>query len=200
MYSVRLKNIVKSFEKKRVIKDFSFSFEKEKIYKISGPNGIGKTTLLKIIKGIIIPDKGEISFANSKEKHSSVSYVDSNCRSFLHRLTVSQNLKYFLSLNKAEKNLGKANEILEQFNISHLIDINFSTLSLGQMQIVSFIRSVLEEPDILLLDEVFSNLDNENLYMISDYVNNQKNKGNSIIYCSHGVDLPLNVNEEIKLY
>ena len=96
---LELKNIKKSFEGDQILKGFSKTFLENSIYLLTGSNGCGKTTLLKIIKGIIVPDDGNIKFMLEPREHH-VAYVDANNRSFLHRLSVKENLRYFLSLNK----------------------------------------------------------------------------------------------------
>ena len=65
---------------------------------LRGSNGSGKTTLLKLIKGIYLCDRGEIIFDNDLKQKNDIAYVDGNSRTFFHRLTVYQNLKYFYSL------------------------------------------------------------------------------------------------------
>ena len=82
-----LKKINKNFLNP-VLKDFSYDFKLGNSYRISGKNGVGKTTLLKIVKGIYIQDDGDIYIGNKKLNHDDVSYIDNDFRSFIHRLSV----------------------------------------------------------------------------------------------------------------
>ncbi len=195
-----LNKINKSYSENNVIEDFCFNFELNQIYKLSGPNGIGKTSLLKIIKGILIEDSGTIKFNDKQEYKDKVSFVDSNNRSFFHRLTVKQNLSYFIALNKLRYEDEEIKVLAKELKIENLLDKSFSLLSMGQMQMISLMRGILEKPKILLLDEIFSNLDGKNIEIICKFLNDFIAKKDSlIIFSSHAEDLPFPISEEIKL-
>ncbi len=166
---VELKSISKKFTT-NIFEDFSFIFKKNNIYFLSGINGSGKTTLLKLIKGIYLCDRGEIRFGGNLNQKNDVSYIDGNSRTFFHRLTVYQNLQYFLSLQSKSKDSDSINKILDLFNAYDLKDKVFSSLSQGQMQLISIVRGLLSDPKVVLLDEVFTSLDRDNKKMILKYI------------------------------
>ena len=166
---LELKSINKKYNLE-VFKDFSYIFKKNNIYFLSGANGSGKTTLLKLIKGIYLIDSGQIIFDSNLIQKKDVAYVDGNFRTFFHRLTVRQNLEYFFSLQKRSKNLNSLNELLSFFNILNLEHETFSTLSQGQMQIVSLVRGFSSGAKVILLDEVFSALDQANKKKVFKYL------------------------------
>ncbi len=169
-----------------IFKDFSFIFEKNNIYFLRGSNGSGKTTLLKLIKGIYLCDRGEIRFDNDLKQKNDIAYVDGNSRTFFHRLTVYQNLKYFYSLQNIKKCNDSIHILLDIFSACHLKDKVFSSLSQGQMQLISIIRGILSNPKVILLDEVFSSLDQENKKMILKYLSNFILKEETlVIFTSH---------------
>ncbi len=179
-----LTEINKSFRKKQVLKNFSYTFELNEIYKIMGPNGSGKTTLLKIIKGIYLPDSGTIKA--SFELKENISYVDNNPRSFFHRLTVSENLEYFLSLNKPDFQFVLVEELMDFFEILNLRKKLFSDLSQGQMQLISIIRGLANKSKVIILDESFSFLDkNIKSKLQSFLIDQQTEKKNLILFSSH---------------
>ena len=181
---LEIKSISKKFSKK-IFKDFSYVFENNNIYRLSGINGSGKTTLLKLIKGIYLCDSGEINFHNNLDQINDVVYIDGNSRTFFHRLTVIQNLKYFASLQNIN-NEHSINELLNFFKILDLQHKLFSTLSQGQMQLVSIIRGLSSGPKVILLDEVFSSLDQMNKKIVYSYLKNFISKKEAlVIFTSH---------------
>ncbi len=182
---VELKSISKKF-KTNIFKDFSYIFKKNNIYFLEGMNGSGKTTLLKLIKGIYLCDGGEIRFEHNLNQRNDVSYIDGNSRTFFHRLTVYQNLQYFLSLQSKKKDSDSINKILDLFDASDLKDKVFSSLSQGQMQLISLVRGFLPDPKIVLLDEVFSSLDRDKKKMVLKYLSSFiLNEETLVIFTSH---------------
>tara|TARA_B100000963_G_scaffold353377_1_gene367977 strand:- start:189 stop:791 length:603 start_codon:yes stop_codon:yes gene_type:complete len=179
-----LSEINKSFNTKQVLTNFSYTFELNNIYRVKGPNGSGKTTLFKIIKGIYLPDSGDIK-ANFKLKEN-ISYIDNNPRSFFHRLNVLDNLEYFLSLNKPTYQLSIVKELLDFFEIFDSRKTLFSDLSQGQMQLISIIRGLANKSKVIILDESFSFLDkNIKSKLISFLLDQHAMEKNLILFCSH---------------
>lgn len=166
---LEIKSISKKFSKV-IFEDFSYFFENNYIYLLSGKNGSGKTTLLKLIKGIYLSDSGEIDFYNNLNQKNDVVYIDSNPRTFFHRLTVRQNLEYFASLQNESIKNNSTNILLKHFKILDLQNKLFSSLSQGQMQLVSIVRGLLSAPKVILLDEVFSSLDEKNKEIIFSFL------------------------------
>ena len=96
---LQILDLHKSFGSVKVIKNFNKDFDSGHIYLLTGSNGSGKTTLLKIIRGLVKEDRGEIRIQRSSSDKLTFSYVDANNRSLLHRLSVKENLRYFMALN-----------------------------------------------------------------------------------------------------
>lgn len=183
-----LKNISKEFNGKYIFNNFNFKFNSSKRYALYGPNGSGKTTLLKIISNLVKEDSGEIKFGN---KNSLISYINSDTRSFFQRLSPIDNLYFFGSINGMSKDhvLKVIKEDFKDFDISNFMHAPLSNLSLGQVQIVNVIRGFLIQPNILLCDEIFANLDETNVKNLILFLNNYRNKRDLIeIYTSHNKD------------
>ena len=170
---IQLKNINKSFasyslffSKKdkayKVLSDVNIEIKNNEIFGIIGKNGIGKSTLLKIIFGSITPDSGEILFNGCEKKFLSnqkkFSLINNNDRSFFWRLTVEENLKYFSSLYE-----DSDNEILDRVRgdllIEDLMEKNFYSLSAGQKKKIMLYRGLLKNPEVLFFDEFTQSLD-----------------------------------------
>lgn len=181
---LELKSISKKFNSE-IFKDFSYIFNND-IYFLRGNNGSGKSTLLKLIKGIYLCDDGDIIFDNQFNQKNDISYIDGNFRTFFHRLTVRHNLEYFFSLQNKNETRNSIDELLNFFKISHLQNKLFSSLSQGQMQLVSIVRGLSIGPKIILLDEVFSSLDSQNKRNVLEYLSDFILKDKTIvIFTSH---------------
>lgn len=181
---LELKLISKKFNS-TVFHNFSYLFDND-IYFLSGPNGSGKSTLLKLIKGIYLCDGGEIILGHQFNQKNDIAYVDGNFRTFFHRLTVQQNLEYFFSLQNKNENISSIKELLNFFKISNLQNKLFSSLSQGQMQLVSIIRGLSSGSKVILLDEVFSSLDSDNKRAVFEYLFDFISKEETlVIFTSH---------------
>lgn len=197
---LELRHLDKTFGDKPVFENLSYSFEKNKIYLLSGQNGSGKTTLMKLISGAIAPDAGNIEFCCTKNYYHRVSYVDSNNRSFIHRIKVKDNLDYFMAMNKFEVDRVYLNQLSTLLDANDLMNSIFSSLSSGQMQLISLIRGLSKNPDVLLLDEALGNIDKNKMKIISSYLNKfVSEKERIVIICSHDDSSIINFSEVMKM-
>ena len=193
---IELKNLNKKFNKKSVFTNFNFKFRSSRRYALYGPNGSGKTTLLKLISNLVKEDDGEINFTN---KNSSITYINSDTRSFFQRLSPLDNLYFFGSINGMSKTqvLRLIEEDFKDFNISNYMNMPLSNLSLGQVQIINIIKGFLIQPNILLCDEIFANLDEKNAKNLVLFLNKYRAKKDLIeIYTSHNRDFLKNFCDE----
>ena len=193
---IELKNLNKKFNKKSVFTNFNFKFRSSRRYALYGPNGSGKTTLLKLISNLVKEDDGEINFTN---KNSSITYINSDTRSFFQRLSPLDNLYFFGSINGMSKTqvLRLIEEDFKDFNISNYMNMPLSNLSLGQVQIINIIKGFLIQPNILLCDEIFANLDEKNAKNLVLFLNKYRSKKDLIeIYTSHNRDFLKNFCDE----
>ncbi len=196
---ISLHNI--SYEFKRnlpILKDISLEIYKNNILGIIGPNGGGKSTLLKLIAGSIFPTSGDISLNQAKVSLplyqlinvSYVSQVDEK------QCSLPLKVKDILSLGKSLNHTGddQLSEVLELFELSKIQDQLFRELSGGQKQRVLLGQAMAKSPDLLILDEPTKGLDNlgqdQLLNSIEKITTGQKNT--AIIIVDH------NLNQVIK--
>jgi len=152
---------------KPVLTNINFSVKKGEIFAIVGPNGAGKTTLLKILGNLTTPTDGSayifgLDVTKAKAKiMERLGYCLSEERSFFWRLTGRQNLEFFATLFEIPYKLAKERieEYSELFNLTDSLDDRFLNYSSGMKQKMSIIRSLLPEPDILIMDEPTKGLD-----------------------------------------
>lgn len=177
---IKLDSISKSFDGKIVIDNFSYEFEQDKMYALSGDSGTGKTTLLNLICGIYSPDSGNITTG----KKISFGCVFQDDRLFEEQSSV-KNIKIATKI-KDEKYIRSQLSLLLP---SDELDKPVKELSGGMRRRVCIVRALLSNSDVLLLDEPFAGLDENNIKLATDYIlSNRKNR--ILIMTSHTFDFP----------
>lgn len=145
-----------------ILHDLNFSLNQGDSIAILGPSGCGKTTLLHLIAGLLPSYQGKIVFRGSalSKPSSHMSVIFQNYGLFPWK-RVWENLLIGLKIQKRtqKEDLEKAEHTLEQFGIGHLKNCFISELSEGQRQRLAIARSLILEPDLLILDEPFSSID-----------------------------------------
>ena len=174
--SIQVKNLTFSYDESPLIENLSFIVEANQIGLISGESGIGKSTLFNIIAGLITPQKGTIKlkdeifnegdFSLNTEKRE-IGYVFQDFALFPH-INAQKNIEYAL---KSENN-ELCNELISKLDLLELLNKMPHELSGGQQQRVAILRAILMKPNILLLDEPFSNLDKNNIFAVQEIIKN----------------------------
>ena len=174
--SIQVKNLTFSYDESPLVENLSFIVEANQIGLISGESGIGKSTLFNIIAGLITPQKGTIKlkdeifnegdFSLNTEKRE-IGYVFQDFALFPH-INAQKNIEYAL---KSENN-ELCNELISKLDLLELLDKMPHELSGGQQQRVAILRAILMKPNILLLDEPFSNLDKNNIFAVQEIIKN----------------------------
>ena len=165
MTSIHINNLTKSFGETIAVNNVSLTINSGELFFLLGPSGCGKTTLLRMLAGFIEPSAGTILFGDRDVTHlpphkRNTGMVFQSYALWPH-MTVLQNVAYGLKLRKLDSNVQekKAKEALSVVQMEHLAHRKPNELSGGQQQRVALARSIVVEPDVLLLDEPLSNLD-----------------------------------------
>ena len=177
---IELKNIFLKLEGNELFKNFSLRFSSKGISIILGPNGSGKTILTKIMKGIVNIDKGKVLI----KKKNDIGYAPQQVV-FLRR-NVFDNIAFPLRVKGKRESYVKqrVNYLLTEFNIFDKKSFSARSLSAGNAQFISFIRSIVDDPNILILDEPCSNLDEIHRKKVELYLKRNKKK-KKIIMITH---------------
>ena len=191
---IQIKNLKKLYNKYLAVDNLNFNIEKNKTIGLLGPNGCGKTTTIGMILGLISPSEGEILIDKKNlEKFSrdeilkrfnfASPYVE-----LPKKLTVKQNLEIYGRLYGVIDLKKRISEISSDLDIKNFFERKTGELSSGQKNRVSLAKSLINKPDILLLDEPTASLDPDVGDFIRSYIQDYKVKNNvTILLASHNM-------------
>ena len=184
---IEVKNISKRFGKIRVLDDIILDLKKGECVAMIGPNGCGKTTLIKSILGMVVPNKGEILFQGKSIKNDytyrrHIGYMPQIGR-YPDNMTIGQVIEMIKNIRKSDSELDE--DLLHQFHLEELFDKKMSTLSGGTTQKVSATLAFLFNPDVLILDEPTAGLDPLASEILKAKITLEKQKGKLILITSH---------------
>lgn len=163
-----VQNLSFSYLENKTLNDISFSLEKGKILSIIGESGCGKSTLLKLIYGLYDLDEGSVFWGENEilgpkfNLIPGMEFIKYLAQDFdlMPFITVAENVGKYLSNFYPEEKKARINELLEIVEMSDYANVKAKFLSGGQMQRVAIARVLALEPEMLLLDEPFSHIDN----------------------------------------
>ncbi len=184
-----LNELIKEFDGKRVVDEFSLTLKKGEILGLLGPNGAGKTTTIRMIMNIIAPDSGDIEILGERfhEKlKNRIGYLPEE-RGLYRKLKVSETLKFFGKLKgmNSDSIKERGDILLKEFNLFDYKEKKIEELSKGMAQKLQIITTIIHSPEILILDEPFSGLDPVNIELVKDLILKMKKEGISLIFSTH---------------
>jgi ABC-type multidrug transport system ATPase subunit len=155
------------------------------IHGLVGPNGCGKTTLLKLIMGITAPDSGSIDYEGLRP--SDITMMSQ--RPYLMHASVYDNIVYPLKIRGEKIDAAKIDELLERAGILEIRDQYAGSLSSGERQKLSFLRAIVFRPKMILMDETLSNLDADSEKLFREMVmERHREDGSTWLIVSHQWD------------
>ncbi len=197
--AVELSGISKSYGDNTVLKNVGFRIDDGEFVSLIGPSGVGKTTLLKILADLEIPDTGIIRFSETPGKDRPVIMMFQDFALFPH-MSIAENVGYGLKVRGVKKKdrRGKVEEMLEWFGITDKADAYPARLSAGQKQRAAIARALVVEPMVLLLDEPFANLDKNLKGETADFIRRtQQSFGITTVMVTHDQDEAFAVSDRI---
>lgn len=198
----RMENLVKIYNKRKVVNDVSFEIKKGEIVGLLGPNGAGKTTSFYMAVGFIRPDSGSV-FIDEKDMtkapmyqraRQGIGYLAQEA-SIFRKLTVAENLEAILETLdlSREKIVERRNELLLELQIMRVANQKGYTLSGGERRRCEIARALATKPDFILLDEPFAGVDPIAVKDIQNVIRSLKARGLGILITDH------NVRETLKI-
>lgn len=198
----RMENLVKIYNRKRVVDGVSFHIQKGEIVGLLGPNGAGKTTSFYMSVGFVTPDEGTV-FIDDQDLTKSPMHVRARMgvgylaqeASIFRKLTVAENLEAILETMKLprEEIQSRRDELLLELQIMRVANQKGYTLSGGERRRCEIARALVTKPDFILLDEPFAGVDPIAVKDIQNVIKSLKDKGLGILITDH------NVRETLKI-
>ena len=189
MYAIELDNVCKSFGTVRAVDGLSVQVPQGSVYGFLGPNGAGKTTTLRMIMDIIRPDRGGIRLFGapaSSPARDRVGYMPEE-RGLYRKMTATAVLNYFGSLKglSAGRLKQQAQHWLQRIDLTEHAGKKVEELSRGLHQKLQFAVTVINDPDLVILDEPFSGLDPVNQDMLREIITTMRREGKTILFSTH---------------
>ncbi len=188
---------------KKIFENVNLSLGSGKIILLKGKNGSGKTTLLKALLNLIEPSsgaiywKGKLLKKNLNNFFNNVTYIADRTSS-LSKLSVKENIKIWKKIFLSNISNSQVENILKTLKLDIYLDQKVNSLSFGETKKLEFLRLIIENKKVWILDEPLSNLDNESIDVIAQTFEDHRSKEGSIIFSSHQ-ESEINVSEEVLL-
>ena len=191
--AIKVHQLCKRYKQVLAVDHISFEVPTGETYALLGGNGAGKTTTLSMLLGLLLPTAGNIHVLGIdmvKDRFQALSrmnftspYVD-----LPHRLTVRQNLDVYARLYGIRRRNERIEQLAEHFDLTSLLKRHYGTLSAGQRTRVSLAKSLLNEPEVLLMDEPTASLDPSTADQVRSYLKEyQQRTGATVLLASHNM-------------
>ncbi len=199
--AISIRGVSKRFGEHQAVDNVSIDVPAGAIYGFIGPNGSGKTTTIRMIMNILVPDSGNIQVLgrpSAADVRDDVGYLPEE-RGLYKKMTVRRVLRYYGQLKgKPVAEIDTAvQEWLARLQLSDWIDKKVEQLSKGMAQKVQFIAAVVSQPKLLILDEPFSGLDPVNAEALKDAVLEMRRRGTTIVFSTHDMNAAERLCERI---
>ena len=192
--NIEVKNLTKKFKNFTAVNNINFTLEKNKTLGLLGPNGCGKTTSIGMILGLITPTDGEVLIDNLNIDNSDRNELLSKMNfaspyiELPKKLSVIQNLEVYGRLYGVKNLKERIEEISEELNLNDFLYKKTGELSSGQKNRVSLAKSLINKPEVLLLDEPTASLDPDIGDFVRNYIEVYKTKNEiTILLASHNM-------------
>ena len=186
MNIIEVKNIKKTFGEHSVLKGISFKIEEPKILALVGPNGSGKSTLFNIITNLLKADEGQVKIFGIPSTNPDIFYRTSFLKDntvLYGYLTGRDHLEFIRSMQKLPK--SRIDEVSNRIGITSYLDKTVKTYSLGMKQHLLLAMSIMNDPDLLIMDEPLTGLDPTSIIKVRHLLQELNDEGKTILLSSH---------------
>ena len=197
---LEVKHISKQIGMDEVLKDITISMEKGKVYGFQGKNGCGKSMLMRVICGLVIPTHGSVTI-DGEQLGKELSFPRSlgmmiEKPGFLGTYTGLQNLEMLAAIRSKMKK-KEIEDVLARVGLADVMHKKYRKYSLGMKQKLGIAAAIMEKPDILILDEPVNALDEKSEEQLWNIVREEKERGALVIVSCHAAEVLESVADEI---
>ena len=195
---IEIRELHKTFKKNHVLKGINLKLESPGIYALLGPNGSGKTTLIKALLGMVIPKEGEV-LVNGAHVNKGYTYRQElnympQIANFPANIRVIELIRMIIDVRSQE---AEYKELIQRFGLEPYLDQKLAHLSGGSAQKVNLVLTFMFDSPLYILDEPTTGLDPKALIHFKDLLEQEKNKGKTILITSHIMPFVEEVADEI---
>lgn len=189
---VELQNIRKVYDTKVAVDGLSLSIEPGSMFGLLGPNGSGKTSSIRMMIGMTVPDSGEVRLFGQPFTRTAlhrVGYLPEE-RGLYKKMKVLDQLVFLGQLHGLDEATARKRSLVwcERMEIAESVDKKTEELSKGMQQKIQFIAALLHEPELIIMDEPFSGLDPVNAQLLMDTLVDLRHQGRAILFSTHRMD------------
>lgn len=195
-YAIQVEGLSKSFSSCYALKSIDLQLNYGEHLAVVGPNGAGKTTLIKVLATIMNPTSGKMLIAglnpkkNAREIRRRLGVVTHQTY-FYSNLTACENLEFYSRMYDIPRNRERINEVVDMVGMSQRLHDRIGTLSRGMQQRLSIARALLHKPEIILLDEPETGLDQQALSILWQVLKGDKDKPRTVVVTTHNLEYAL---------
>jgi ABC-2 type transport system ATP-binding protein len=203
MSIVKLEHVRKAYDTKVAVADLSFTIEPGSMFGLLGPNGSGKTSSIRMMIGITVPDSGVVNLFGEPFKRDHlkrVGYLPEE-RGLYKKMKVMDQLIFLGQIHGLDATTAskRAHVWCEKMEITEAIPKKTEELSKGMQQKIQFIAALLHDPDLVIMDEPFSGLDPVNAALLMDTLVDLRKQGKTILFSTHRMDQVEKICDAIAL-
>ena len=189
---VELQHVRKAYDTKIAVADLSFRIEPGTMFGLLGPNGSGKTSTIRMMIGMTVPDSGTVRLFDQpfrRELLPRVGYLPEE-RGLYKKMKVLDQLIFLGELHGLDAATAEKRALAwcDRMEITEAIQKKTEELSKGMQQKIQFIAALLHEPELIIMDEPFSGLDPVNATLLQDTLVDLRNQGRTILFSTHRMD------------
>jgi ABC-2 type transport system ATP-binding protein len=189
---VELQNIRKVYDTKVAVEGLSLSIEPGTMFGLLGPNGSGKTSSIRMMIGMTVPDSGNVSLFGqpfSRSQLHRIGYLPEE-RGLYKKMRVIDQLTFLGCLHGLTETVAskRAKDWCERLQIKEALPKKTEELSKGMQQKIQFIAALLHEPELIIMDEPFTGLDPVNAALLMDTLMGLRSAGRTVLFSTHRMD------------
>ena len=203
-YDIVADDLKKTYGNFDALKGVSLKIAKGEFYTLFGPNGAGKTTLIKLLATLTAPSSGTLMVSNldtSKEAKAIRTNIGviSHDTYLYENLTALENIIFFAELYGIQDVENRARAVIDQVGLGSRLHDLVRTFSRGMKQRLTVARSIVHDPQILLLDEPYTGLDLAGAQIFGEMLAQLKNQGRTILMTTHNIDEGLDLSDRVGI-